>query len=92
MVWIRRLLRTHVRRKLIGEADARLMLRQGLRMVSYCSECAEEVILSEANTNSLTFYDATYVACARLLGYDLYTRDGEILKNCPDVARPIASA
>ena len=85
-------LRTYVRRGLVSEADARLMLRQGLKMVSYCSECAEEVILSEANTSALTFYDATYVACARLLGYDLYTRDGDILKNCPDVARPISSA
>lgn len=85
-------LRTYVRRGLVDEADGLLMLRQGLKMVSFCHECAEEVILAEAHASNLTFYDATYAACARWLGYRLYTRDGDILKYCPEIAHAISSA
>jgi len=85
-------LRTYVRRGLVSEADARLMLRQGLAMVRFCAECAEEVIFAEANASALTFYDATYVVCARSLGYKFYTRDGDILRNCPEIACSISSA
>lgn len=85
-------LRTYVRRGLVDEADGLLMLRQGLKMVSFCDECAEEVILAEAHASNLTFYDATYAACARWLGYRLYTRDGDVLKNCPEIAHAISSA
>lgn len=83
-------LRTYIRSGLVSELDARQMLRQGLSMVRLCNECAEEVILEEANSSALPFNDATYVACARSLGYELYTRDKEILKNCPDIARRIS--
>ena len=85
-------LRTYIRRGLVSETDGLLMLRQGLKMVSFCSECAEEVILTEAHASKLTFYDATYAACARWLGYPLYTRDGDILKNCPEIAHAISGA
>jgi predicted nucleic acid-binding protein len=76
----------------VSETDGVLMLKQGLKMVSFCSDCAEEVILAEANTSKLTFYDATYAADARWHRYELYTRDGEILRNCPEIARSIADA
>jgi predicted nucleic acid-binding protein len=34
----------------------------------------------------LTYYDASYVWLARFRGLKLRTRDGQILKACPDVA------
>jgi predicted nucleic acid-binding protein len=83
-------LRTYIRNGFVSELDARHMLRHGLSMVRLCTECEEDVILGVANTSALSFYDATYVACARSLEYELYTRDKEILKNCPDIARPIS--
>ena len=46
-------------------------------------------ILSLAHKHSLSFYDASYVWLARLKGLKLRTRDGEILRQCPDVARPM---
>jgi predicted nucleic acid-binding protein len=46
-------------------------------------------ILRLANKHSLSFYDASYVWLARLKGLKLRTRDGEILRQCPDVARPM---
>jgi predicted nucleic acid-binding protein len=85
-------LKSYVRRGFVSEDDGLLMLRQGLKMVSFCSECAEEVIFSEANASRLTFYDATYVACGRQLDYRLYTRDKEILEHCPEMAYAIADA
>ena len=85
-------LRTYVRLGKVSEMDGVLMLRQGLKMVSFCSDCAEEVILAEANASKLTFYDATYAANARWHRYQLYTRDGEILRNCPEIARAMADA
>ena len=85
-------LRTYVHLEKVSETDGVLMLGQGLKMVSFCSDCAEEVILAEANTSKLTFYDATYAADARWHRYELYTRDGKILRNCPEIARSIADA
>ena len=43
----------------MSEADGVLMLRQGLKMVSFCNDCAEEVILGEVHERKLNFYDAT---------------------------------
>ena len=85
-------LRTYVRLGKVSETDGVQMLRQGLKMVNFCGDCAEEVILAEANASKLTFYDATYVADARWHRYELYTRDGEILRNCPEIARAIVDA
>ena len=64
---------------------------KGMGMVSFCLEASESMILREANASNLTFYDATYVATAKGTGLTLYTRDGDILKNCPEVAREISS-
>ena len=61
-------LRTYVHLEKVSETDGVLMLGQGLKMVSFCSDCAEEIILAEANTSKLTFYDATYAADARWPG------------------------
>lgn len=85
-------LRTYVKAGKQTEEKAFVMLRKGLGMVNFCAEPAEETILQEALTSNLTFYDATYVACARSTGLKLYTRDKDILKNCPDVALPISDA
>lgn len=82
-------LRTYVRLDKIDELDGHEILRDGLAMVRFCSECEEDAVLAEANRSHLTFYDAAYVAQARSLGLWLHTRDGAILRNCPDVARPI---
>lgn len=84
-------IRTYLRQKLIESESGLLMLRQGLTMVKYCTECDPEVVLQEANVYNLSFYDASYVARARSLGMPLYTRDKQVLKNCPDVAVPISS-
>ena len=84
-------IRTYTRQKLIESERGLLMLRQGLTMVKYCTECDPEVVLQEANAYDLSFYDASYVARARSLGMQLYTRDKQVLKNCPDVAVPISS-
>jgi len=78
-------LRTYVRRGFVSEVDSRLLLRQGLQMVSFCSECSDEAILAEANASGLAFYNATYAASARALGCPFYTRDGDILKKCPEI-------
>lgn len=85
-------LRTYVRRGLVSEADGLLMLRQGLKMVTFCDDCPEEVTLAEAHASKLSFYDATYAASARRHRYQLYTRDGDILKYCPEIACAIADA
>lgn len=85
-------LRTYVRLGKLSETDGILMLTQGLKMVSFCRDCAEEVILAEAHASMLTFYDATYAADARWHRYPLFTRDGDILRNCPEIARAIADA
>ena len=85
-------LRTYVRAGKQTEEAAAKMLRKGLGMLIFCEEPEEEQILKVAFENELTFYDATYVACARAMGLRLYTRDKEILKNCPDVAFHISGA
>jgi len=85
-------LRTYVKAGKQKEEKALAMLRKGLGMVRFCEEPDEETIFLEALTSNLTFYDATYVACARSMGLKLYTRDQDILKNCPDVACHISDA
>ena len=40
-----------------------------------------------AQAIGLTFYDASYVWLARTRGLELRTRDKQILRECPDVAR-----
>lgn len=42
--------------------------------------------LETAANESLSFYDASYVALARELGVKLWTEDRELLRKCPDVA------
>ncbi len=39
----------------------------------------------------LTFYDASYVWLARSRNLVLRTRDAEVLRECPDVAKPMPS-
>lgn len=85
-------LRTYVRGGRIAEATGFAMLRDGYGMVSLCAGCEGEVVLAEANASCLSFYDASYVACARSVGVRLYTRDGDILRNCPEIACPISEA
>lgn len=83
-------LRTYCRRGNVSESQASALLRAGLGLVSLCGEPDDEVIFAEANASQLSFYDATYVACAREMGLTLYTRDKAILRSCPDVARHIS--
>lgn len=85
-------LRTYVRAGRQIEESAVMMLQKALAMLSFCDEPDEEEILKEALKSNLTFYDATYVACARSNGLRLYTRDKEILENCPDMATHISDA
>jgi predicted nucleic acid-binding protein len=46
-------------------------------------------ILAVAERHALSFYDASYVWLARSRRLRLRTRDGKILSQCPDVARPM---
>jgi predicted nucleic acid-binding protein len=85
-------LSTYVRRKLVSKGDGLLILKQGLNMVRFCHECDEAVIFAEAYASALSFYDATYAACARQLNIQLYTRDKKLLKNCPEIAHAISDA
>jgi predicted nucleic acid-binding protein len=85
-------LRTYVRVGRKEAKDSLAMLRSGLGMIRFCEEPLEETILLEAHASGLSYYDATYVTCARMHGLPLYTRDEEILKNCPEVARRISDA
>ena len=59
-------LRTYVRLGKVSETDGVLMLRQGLKMVSFCSDCAEEVILPRLSKNNsspgMKFISATLTA------------------------------
>ena len=84
-------IRTQIRTGRLSVEMGASMILKGMGMVSFCLEPAESLILQEANVSSLTFYDATYVATARETGLTLYTRDGDILKNCSEVAREISS-
>lgn len=83
-------LRTQIRLDRIDQKHGQDILQQGLGMVNFCREVGFEDVLSEANVSNLTFYDAAYVANARSLEMRLHTRDGKILRNCPDVAVSIA--
>jgi len=76
----------------IQEADGYEILQAGLAMIRLCPDCDGRVVLAEANRSNLTFYDAAYVARARSSGLRLRTRDGDILRNCPDVASSLAEA
>lgn len=83
-------LRTYIRLGKIDEGSGAEMLLKGVAMLRFCDECADAVVLTEANASNLSFYDAAYVARARSLGVRLYTRDGRILKSCSDIAVPIS--
>ena len=85
-------LRRYIRLGKVGERDASAMLRKGVAMLRFCEECADGVVLAEANASNLTFYDAAYVARTRSLGIRVYTRDGDILRNCPEIAISIRDA
>jgi predicted nucleic acid-binding protein len=85
-------IRTYIRNGMLGESKGYKILQEGITMVRFCPECDDEAVLDEANRSRLTFYDASYVARARSLTMKLHTRDGEILRNCPDVAVPISDA
>lgn len=82
-------LRTYIRFGKIDESSGAEMLRTGVAMLRFCAECTDTVVLAEANSSNLSFYDAAYVASARSMGFRLYTRDGGILRNCPDIAVPV---
>jgi predicted nucleic acid-binding protein len=84
--------RTYIRRGKIDERTGADILLRGVAMLRFCEECADAVVLAEANTSHLSFYDAAYVARARTWGMRLYTRDGAILQRCPDIALPIREA
>ena len=84
-------IRTQIRTGRLSAETGESMMLKGMEMVIFCLEPSESLILQEANISNLTFYDATYVATAKETGLMLYTRDGDILKNCPEVAREISS-
>ena len=84
-------IRTQIRTGRLSAETGESMMLKGMEMVSFCLEPSESMILQEANISNLTFYDATYVATAKETGLMLYTRDGDVLKNCPEVAREISS-
>ena len=53
-------------------------------------EVAADAALRIAIDSALSAYDAEYVALARELGCTLLTNDGRIVREAPDVARPLA--
>jgi len=55
-------------------------------------EVAPGAALQMALESNLSAYDSEYVALARELGCTLLTRDARILREAPDVARPLVDA
>jgi predicted nucleic acid-binding protein len=83
-------LRTQVAAGKLTETHAVTCFSAGLALVDISEDPTPEKILQWAIQRKLTFYDATHVAIANKLGLTLFTRDKEILANCPDVAKKIS--
>ena len=74
----------------VATDDAIAALRAANRLVGEFVDSIESAEVLELGCETgLTFYDASYVWLARSRGLELRTRDKEILKQCPDVARPM---
>lgn len=82
-------LRTQIRAGNMTEETGLQILAKAMEMVVICDKPPGAEILKESNASQLTFYDATYVATARLKALTLYTRDKKILANCAAVARSV---
>lgn len=71
-------------------AEMRSCLVQGGRLVlETVDELDRSGVWHIAIATGLTFYDSSYVWLARAKGVTLRTRDKKILRECPDVARPM---
>lgn len=85
-------LRTCVRARDFGldEATAMGHLRNAEALVVETIELRDSPqILELALSRGLTMYDASYVWAAKMRGLKLRTRDGDILKFCPEFASPM---
>jgi predicted nucleic acid-binding protein len=82
-------LRTQVKAGRMVEAQALQFLSAGLGLLDISEGTEPDDVLQLALRKQLTFYDAAHVATAIKLGIPLFTRDKEILANCPEVACPI---
>jgi predicted nucleic acid-binding protein len=69
---------------------ARRFFEQGEAMLTETVENLQwRAILDLADSRRLTFYDASYVWLAQSRGLTLRTRDAEVLRGCPDIAKPM---
>lgn len=75
------------------KSDSEGMQKQLECGASLLIETVEDVdlvsVYDTAVQTGLTYYDASYVWLARTRGLTLRTRDKQILRECPDVARPM---
>lgn len=76
-----------------GGLDPQLAARQMELATSLLTTVIDELdtpaVLALALHGQLSYYDASYVWLARAHGLPLYTRDGQILRECADTARPM---
>jgi predicted nucleic acid-binding protein len=77
----------YVRAGRLAETEMREALLESRRLIS---ETVEEIDLEAvwllAIERKLSYYDAAYVWLAKSRKLSLYTRDSQILRECPDVA------
>jgi len=81
-----------VRRRLLTRKEATQAFAGALATFSSREhEVALDAALRIALESGLSAYDAEYVALARELGCPLLTNDGRIVREAPDVARPLVA-
>jgi predicted nucleic acid-binding protein len=77
----------------LGGLDREAALRHLEQAATMLAEVSDQLetkqVLALALHEGLTFYDSSYVWLARSRGVLLYTRDGQILRQCADTARPM---
>ncbi len=77
----------YVRAGRLAEPEMREALRESQRLISETvAELDIEGVWLIANEKKLSYYDASYVWLARSRKIPLYTRDSDILRQCPDLA------
>lgn len=72
----------------IEDPQRQFRLAEGL-LVETAGDLMWAEVWELADADGLSYYDASYVWLARSRGLKLRTRDKEVLKACPDVARPM---
>jgi predicted nucleic acid-binding protein len=88
---LRNLLAAYLRRRRLGLEDAiRIAEAAQEQLRGREFEVPSERVLQAANASRCSAYDCEFVTLARELALPLVTNDRQILRDFPDVARPLA--